>query len=402
MTIPSVTATPQNKAAASFPELDAALGLRDRIRSFSERIEGEREVPSELVEVLRAAQIFSLAIPEQYGGTERSPGELLTLIEELARTDSAVGWLTMIYNTTAFTASMLPPEWAAKIYGASESASITCGATAPTGKGRRVPGGLEVSGRWAWGSGSRHGDWICGGTLIATEDGIEKHPTGDPVVYVPYFEPDQVTFHDNWNPSGLRGTGSVDFEVDGAFVPEGRWIVLGSADRHVHTPFFRMPFFGLFAAAVAAVPIGIAQRALEEFTDLARKKVAMWQKSTLNESSLVQLELGTAEALIQGGRRSLHHIIGEVWEKVLAGEDVTIEDRRQIRLAASQATAHCSRAVDMLYEAGGGTSIQSHCGLQQCFRDIHAATQHRLVGKQPLQLAGALRLNGDAPGIVAL
>lgn len=400
MRTPSVTATP--RGVAECPELEAARGLRDQIRSFAARIETERETPAELIEVLREADLFSLAIPEQYGGTERSPGELLSLIEVLARTDSAVGWLAMIYNTTAFTASMLPPEWAQKIYGDAAVASITCGATAPTGKGKRVPGGLEVTGRWAWGSGSRHGDWICGGTLVATDDGIERHPSGDPVVYIPYFEPDQVTFHDNWNPSGLRGTGSVDFEVDGAFVPESRWIVLGSPARHVHTPLFQMPFFGLFAAAVAAVPVGIAQRALDELTELAREKVAMWQKSTLNESSLVQLELGTAEALIEGGRRYLHHVTDEVWSKILAGEAVTVEDRRQIRLAASHATANCTRAVDMLYDLGGGTSIQSHCGLQQCFRDIHAATQHRLVGKQPLQLCGALRLNGDGPGVAAL
>ena len=73
-----------------------------------------------------------------------------------------------------------------------------------------------------------------------------------------------------------------------------------------------------------------------------------------------------------------------------------------MRLAATQATLNCVAAVDRLYNAGGGTSIQGTCGLQRHFRDIHAATQHRLVSHEPLQLAGALRLNDTASGLAHL
>jgi alkylation response protein AidB-like acyl-CoA dehydrogenase len=75
-----------------------------------------------------------------------------------------------------------------------------------------------------------------------------------------------------------------------------------------------------------------------------------------------------------------------------------MEDRRRVRLAAYHATAACAEAVDRLYDAGGGTSVYRSCSLQRHWRDIHTATQHRMVGTQTVQLAGAVRLLGSAPG----
>ena len=52
-------------------------------------------------------------------------------------------------------------------------------------------------------------------------------------------------------------------------------------------------------------------------------------------------------------------------------------------------------AVDMLYSAAGGSALQGHCSLQKHFRDIHAATQHRMVGTEVLRMAAAARITDD-------
>ena len=364
--------------------------------------EAAKCVPGDLVEKLRDHRVFSMAIPKSLGGEECDVADILQAIEEASYADSAVGWLAMIYLTTATTASALPPDWAEKIYGSKNRVPITAGATAPTGRGKVVDGGIEVTGRWQWGSGTHHADWICGGTMVQDGDDIKRFPSGEPMVHVMYFEKSQVKLHDNWDPSGLRGTGSVDFEVEKAFVPEGRWTILGGSKRIIDGPLYRFPFFGLFAAAVASVPLGIARRAVDDFAKLARKKIPAWQKKTINESSLTQLELGKAEAMVEGAHRYLAHAVEEVWEKMVAGAKPTIEDRRQLRMAATHATLMCAEAVDKLYNAGGGTSVQGYCSMQRHFRDIHTATQHRMVGIGSLQLAGSIKLTNKAPGATQL
>lgn len=382
--------------------LAAARALRAEIESRTDEIEAAKCVPADLVDRLNQSGLFSMAIPKFLGGDEADLLEILQTIEDTSYADSAVGWLAMIYLTTATTSAALSPDWAQKIYTVKDRTPISAGATAPTGKGTIVDGGVEVTGRWQWGSGSHHADWICGGTLVQDGDDVRRFPNGEPMVHVMYFDKSQVHLHDNWDPSGLRGTGSVDFEVDKVFVPEGRWTVLGGSKRIIDGPLYRFPFFGLFAAAVASVPLGIARRAVEDFSELARKKIPAWQKKTINESSITQLELGRAEAMVEGAHRYLHHAVGEVWDKVVAGDKVTLEDRRQLRMAATQSTLQCADAVDKLYNAGGGTSIQGHCSMQRHFRDIHTATQHRMVGIGALQLAGALKLTDKTPGATQL
>jgi indole-3-acetate monooxygenase len=48
--------------------------------------------------------------------------------------------------------------------------------------------------------------------------------------------------------------------------------------------------------------------------------------------------------------------------------------------------------VDSCYELGGGSSIYATSPLQRRFRDVHAATQHMLVGRSTLELGGRLLL----------
>lgn len=377
-------------------ELAAVNGLAPELTERSAEIERARQVPADLVRRMQQAGLFDACVPRRYGGGERTAVEVLRLIEAVSHADSAAGWLTMIFGTTAVTAASLPPDWAAHIFGGPAPSPIVAGATAPTGKARQVDGGLEVSGRWAWGSGTAHCDWIFGGVLVETGDGVAKNDDGQPRVHVVCFEADQVRLHDNWDASGLRGTGSGDFEVEGALVPDGRWIVLGETRSHEPGALYQMPFFGLFAAAVAAVPLGIARRALDDFTELAKRKVPAWGRTTINESALVQLDLGRAEALVEGARRYLHHVVAEVYERIAAGGDASLEDRRQLRLAASQAAQWCCEAVDIVYDAGGGTSVLASCPLQRHFRDVHTATGHRMISRAPVRLAGALRLT-DVP-----
>ena len=188
----------------------------------------------------------------------------------------------------------------------------------------------------------------------------------------------------------------MDFVVDNVFVPDGRWTVLGVSKRQIDRPLFRFPFFGYFASAVAMVPLGIARRAIDEFHDLATKKTPAGRSSTLSQSSITQLHFGEAESMVEAAHTYLLGKVAQVWQKVETGERVTLEDKRQLRLAASQATQLSAKAVDLLYNAAGGTALQGDCLLQKLFRDIHAATQHRMVSSELLRLSAAARISEGA------
>ena len=385
-------------------ELSLALSLRTQVEVLNQDAETNCRSNQDAIKLLSESGLFAMTIPAVYGGSQLAPLDCLKIIETLSYADSAIGWSAMIYSKTAHLGAALPAQWAKEIYGVERFEDrvvcpITAGAAAPTGKAEIVDGGIVVSGRWAWGSGTHHADWIAGGTLVYdTEGSVITNRHGQPAVHLVFFEKKEVTLLNNWNPSGLRGTGSGDFEVEAVFVPEGRWTILGNPVTDVSGGLYEFPVLSYFAAAVAAVPLGIATRALDDFVAISKAKIPYGKSSKISTSAVTQLQFGQAEALVAASRQYLWAAVSDVWFKVESGEALETEDRRKVRLAACQATTMCSQAVDILYNAGGGTSLQADCSLQKHFRDIHAATQHRQVSPEFLRMAGAVRLDGEGSG----
>lgn len=378
------------------PEMTAARALYPEIGERVLEIEAARRLPADLARKLTGTGLFHMGIPAVYGGGGRSLAEMLRAIEDISSVDGSVGWCAMIYCTMGLVAGLMPAEQAREVYGKDRMA-ISCGATAPSGRGEWVSGGMKVSGRWAWGSGAHNCEWIGGGTFVMQDGKPPLLATGEPKVHVVFFERKQVTLIDNWDPSGLIGSGSGDFEVKDVFVPQDRWIVLGDLHPAVDGALYRLPFFGALAMAHAAMSMGVAKCAIESFTGLARSKVPAWQKDPLAKSAIVQTALGRAEAQLNAIRANIYEIAEEVTDVVARGDAASLEHRRRMRLAAVYAVETAAAIVDVMYNLGGGSSVHRSSPLQRCLRDIHVGTQHGMISTLHYKTAATLKLFGERP-----
>ncbi len=377
-------------------ELSAALPVCEEIRAHALDFEAAKQLPAGLVRKLNLTGLFRMPVAAIYGGSERSAAQIVRAIEEISYADGSAGWCAMVYMSGAFLSGLLPGEWAHEIYG-NGAMPLIAGSSVPTGLCQSKAGGVMVNGRWGMVSGAHNSDWLCGGGYLMDGNNPPRLATGEPRVHFMLFERTQAILHDNWDPSGLIGTGSVDFEVKDAFVPEGRWVILGETKPSVDGPLYRISFFSLLAATIGAVPIGIARRAIDCFVELANGKVPTWMKDTLAKNPIAQAGIGRAEALIAAGRDTLYASIDELWDCTARGDEPPLELRRRLRLAAAFATEASAGAVDILFAAGGRSSLQRTNPLQRCFRDIHAITQHRVVSAGVFETAGKLKLRGERP-----
>lgn len=337
--------------------------------------EALRRLPDDVAEQLRASGLLRAWVPACYGGGGAGAQEVLDAIEALAFHDGAAAWCGMIGATTSLTSAYLPVEWAERIYG--DPGAVTGGFAMPSGTGVRVNGGLLVNGRWSWGSGTHHCTWIGGGIIVENE--------GAPFVF---FERDQVELLDTWRVAGLKGTGSTDYAVRDAFVPEGRWVRIGQDAPLVDGPVYRLPFLGTLALGICMVAVGLARRAQHELVEIAEGKKPAGSSRVLAERPAVQLEVARAEA----GWRSAGAFVREVVEEAAAADVITDETKRRIRLAATNATWTAASAVDRMYHAGGGSSIHEASPLQRVFRDVHVATQHGMVAERTFEPLGRMAL----------
>lgn len=234
--------------------------------------------------------------------------------------------------------------------------------------------------------------WIFGGALVMEGDTPRLLDNGAPEAYLMIFNADEVDILDTWDASGLRGTGSHDFQVHDVFVPENYAMVFGQRPPTLRTPLYRFPFFGLLALAVCAVSLGIARRAIDEFVALATHKVPTWHRQPLAERPMVQVQVAKAEAAVRSARSFVLEATDAAWACAASGERLSDDVRRDLRLAAVNAALQSAKAVSRMYEAGGGSSVHASNPLQRCFRDVHVTTQHIMVNAGVYEQTGKLYL----------
>ena len=385
------TSAPSQSAATAV--VDAARGFIDGIRARADQIERDRRLPPELIEAIAEAGLFRMCVPRALGGGEVDVVTMLRAIEAFAEADGSAGWCLMIGATSGLLSAYLPEPAAREIYAAPHT--VTGGVFAPLGTAVSVLGGYRVTGRWAFASGCEHCAWLMGGAVVLDDGTPRLLPSGAPDSRFMLFPAKDVEIIDTWTVSGLRGTGSHDMAVHDVFVPEARSVSLLSDRPRHHSPLYALPVFGVLALGIAAVALGIARNAIAALSQVAVNKTPSGSRRRLAERATVQAQVAQAEASLRSARAWLFDTVAETWVAACTDGAMTIAQRGLLRLAATHATTTCAAVVDLMYNAGGGTSVYASSPLQRCFRDVHVVTQHMMVSPATLELTGRLFLGLD-------
>jgi indole-3-acetate monooxygenase len=373
----------------------AARELAPTIRELRADIERERSLPSPLVKRMAETGFFSLWFARALGGSELNTVDYFRVIEELSRADGAVGWCAMVAAGYSRLSGYLGDAAARQIFG--DGSTIVAGTINPTGRAVAVPGGFRVTGQWSYGSFIQHSAWTVGSSIIVDDGAPRRGADGAPDMRLMLFPTSAVEIIDTWRVGGLRGTGSHDFRVADLFVAEERAIAAFTAKPVRPGTLYAAPFITVFAMAIASVPLGIARAAIEAFVELAEGKTPIGASSRLRDKASAQADLGKAEALVSSARAFLVESLSGIWDSVAAGNPPSLPQRATARLAAAQAASASAQAVDLLYNAAGGTAIYEHNLLERCFRDVHATTQHVGISSANFELSGRVLLGLD-PG----
>jgi alkylation response protein AidB-like acyl-CoA dehydrogenase len=362
--------------------LERASRVAATAAAGADEAEQLRRLPAATVTALADAGLFTMCLPVAAGGPGVSPVVMIDAVTEVARGDGAAGWCAAIASTTSSMAAFLHPDVVAIVY--PSAATATGGVFAPNGRGTRQADGFGVTGRWQWGSGTQHCEWIVGGAMC--DDGTQR---------VCFFPAADVEFHDTWHSVGLRGTGSLDFSVADARVPDEFTVRAGAATAHVDEPLARFPNFTLLALGIAATAIGVARRALDELIIVAGSKTPQFSSRTLANSGFAQTEFAKAEARWRSARAYLREEVATAWDTAVAGDPVAVDARVAMRLAAAHSVASSVAVADAAFTLAGGTAVYETSVLGRCVRDAHVMRQHIMVAPKLNETLGKHLLGAD-------
>lgn len=382
-----------NMAASTTDRIAGYLGaIRDLaplVVEHRDAFDRQRRLPDVVFTSLSDAGLFRLWLPEAFGGPELSPFEFMSIVEAASALDGSVGWLVGNGGGMSRVGGYLPAAIAREWFSAPRT--FIASATGAVGKATPVEGGCRVSGRWPFGSGAHHATHFMGLATVEGEDG------GAPPTICCYFTREHVVVDDTWHVSGLRGTGSCDFEVRDAFVTANHMHPFPGLAAAQPGLLYRMPPVAVFAWTVSVVPLGIARGAIRTFTEIASRKTRIGTAALLRDRETIQAMVGRAEALHHAARAFLIDAMTELMVATDGGGDRLVQARAMLRVACSYAAESAVRIVDALAADAGAAAIFERCELERAVRDVHAAVKHVAMSANNYIVAGRLSLDLD-PG----
>jgi indole-3-acetate monooxygenase len=364
-------------AATGAALLAAAHDYRPRLIAHRDAIETSRRLPKDLARDLAHDGFFRIFLPAAYGGLDLTPMEGIAVFEELAKADASVAWCVWNGNTH-WTAAQLSPEVAHAIH--DDPDVITANSTRPSGQAHVVDGGFRLTGRWSLVSGCEFANWMILWSVVHDDGKLRAASSGGAETRFMLVPVSQCEIIDTWTVGGLRGTGSHDVAVHDVFVPNA--FASGFSDPYVLLESrYRLPAFSRVIPGLGAIALGVACTAIETLKEIAGAKTPVRTTQMLCNTPDAQARISQAEALVRSARLFLFESLEQLWRKLLEFGEVTIEARALARLAACHAVNSAVQAVDLMYVAGGASSIYVSCPLERAFRDVHVITQH--IGVHP-------------------
>lgn len=354
-----------------------ATALRDVIVAGAD--EGNRigRVTDEVMQALRQAGLLRLTVPRRYQGYETNSATFTAVLTELAIGDGSTGWSAMLLNIGNWFASTLCERAQDDIWGKNPDSAV-CTVLAPSATGKRVEGGYQVSGRWAYASGSFAATHAFNGVLLEQPDGSMRHALA-------LLTPGQFTIERSWFPIGMRATGSDTVVAEDVFVPEHRVqyfedMVEGhyATEYQATEPRSRAPFLATGTVIFGAILVGLGKAALEQSVERMKVKgVAGTAYTESRESPTHQVSVARASGLIDAAELLVQRSSLDIDANALAGESYLDElTRARIRNDTGMVVSFVTEAVDLLLKAAGSSSFMENNRLSRIYCDLGTGGSH--------------------------
>jgi alkylation response protein AidB-like acyl-CoA dehydrogenase len=358
--------------SAQSDPLTTAKHLRAFIESQADATEAACTLTEPVVAKLRENGLFRLMVPRDLDGTEADTSTIIDVCEELAYADGSTGWAyAQNCNTMAYIAYIAPE--AGRVI---SDKGCAAGMFAPLSVAQREKGGIRVSGHHSFASGSKHADFIGSSAMEMAGDEPVISDDGMPSIRCYFVPVEKVELWDNWDTLGLRGTGSVDYDVPEQFVEDAYTFSLFTTEPQTGGAVYGLGPVVLGASSSVGWVLGVARRAMDEITRIVEGGRERMGSPPLKEQQAFQHEYGKQTLLLESARLLAHDAFGAAVAHIERGTPATTELINRTRAATSYVNDVCKDVTRFAYEASGSSGLRNPSILQRCFRDMQTGGLH--------------------------
>lgn len=383
--------SPQELSALTPSELVArTTALKPLLAAHAREAEDLRRPVDAVWQKLRDTGMFYHFVPKAYGGLEFDLDTFVDAMLPLGEGCASTGWVAAFCVEHNWMLAQFPKAAQDEIFGGGWPYIIAPGVTAPPGRAEPVDGGYRVTGRWKWGTGVMHADWILATGMV---------PGESPPRMLFFAMPAQdVQVIDTWEMAGMAGTGSNDIVATEVFVPEHRMIDMGHM-REGRAPgallhdsaIFRMPMLPFLGITAAIPAVGLARSAVAAFRERLDLRIVHGTTTKQGEKPAAQMRLAEADMHARTAEILLRDAARQCMDLGRKGGPFTPEERIHLRVQIAFVMDASRRAIRMVCEGAGSSAQALSSPLQRALRDINVMSSHIVY-----DLDLALELQGRA------
>lgn len=350
------------------------------------RLDTDRRLSDEAFGALSETGFFRLLLPTQLGGCALSPLDFMAVVEHAAALDGTIGWLVGNGGGMSRAGGYLPLDAAQTVFGS--PSAFVASSTGAIGKAVPVDRGYRITGRWPFASGAPHATTFA--PLCEVDDGSGR-------IVLAFLPREAVRLIDNWHVSGMRGTGSWDFEVDDIPLPAD-FVCDFQPNPTQPGIYYRLPAVSAFTWTVATVPLGIAHGAIDALISVSSSHRRQGASEPLKERELVHAEIGRCISRCRAAGAYMRLAMADLCAAVESKGSDLVAARINCRLACSHAAEVAENVVLRVNDLIGARALAESQPFERRERDVRAAAKHAAMSAAQFDIGGRQALGNDISG----
>lgn len=330
-----------------------------------------RHLTEDAVEEIRRAELHKIMQPARFGGYQLGWDTSCAVAMTLGGACTSQAWVAAIYADHANHVGRFPIKAQDEVWQDTPDIFISSSLIPKGQKTTNVEGGYVLDGQYGFSSGVHHAAWGIIGCL-------RDVPEGPPEYFYCLVPSSDWTIIDDWNVTGMIGTGSCSVQLDDVFVPAHRTMAVMDAvegtgegsDTH-DAPTYRTPHRLMGPFVFAAIAVAAGEAALAEYI----KRTQAAPVGVGPDPSFAHLRIGECAAELTSARRAILAGADDAMTAAAAGP-IPAEVRRGLRLDAPFAMKLTRQAVDRIAQASGARGLYAGDLIAALVQDVNAIASH--------------------------
>ncbi|GAA5212196.1 hypothetical protein [Microbacterium kyungheense] len=313
---------------------------------------------------MRSAGLFLWCFPAERGGLDASHADRLEAAAQVARIDAGMSWTMVILSSHGDCVAYLDDEACATLYPTADIPTVY--SAVPFARAVEIDAQtyrIEPA-RWRLGSGGYHAERWIGGAKVWDSAGnpVIDEATGWQKVIGAWLPEDKVRQIDDWDPLGVRSSGSSSYElVEAVDIPRTHTY----NDTRDLRP-FRFPFFG--------IAMGIAQHLVDLTVETLRSPRA--EPADAYAASVLGDALASLDMLVLGLRGYASYI--DEAREGRTSRALTVDESNWIHSGGVPVRDLLLKIRDITADLSGTRYVPAGSEFARALRDIDVILAHVL------------------------